>query len=144
MALVIGPTPPGLGATNPATSATNGSTSPTILPSTRLTPTSSTAAPGLIISAATMPGAPAAATTMSACRSSRGRSRVPVWHRVTVAFSDRRVSRRPSGRPTVMPRPITTTWAPFSGTPYRCKSSTTPNGVHGSGARWPSTSEPRL
>ena len=29
----------------------------------------------------------------------RGRSRVPVWHNVTVAFSDRRVSSSPSGLP---------------------------------------------
>ena len=35
------------------------------------------------------------------------RSRVPVWHSVTVAFSVRRVSSSPSGRPTVMPRPTT-------------------------------------
>ena len=51
-------------------------------------------------------------TTMSACRVSAGRSRVPVWHKVTVAFSERRVNMRPSGRPTVTPRPITTTCAP--------------------------------
>ena len=30
-----------------------------------------------------------------------GQIAVPVWHRVTVAFSERRVSSRPSGRPTV-------------------------------------------
>ncbi|COY39826.1 Uncharacterised protein [Mycobacterium tuberculosis] len=55
---------------------------------------------------------PTAATTMSACRVNAGRSRVPVWHNVTVAFSERRVSNSPSGRPTVTPRPITTTCAP--------------------------------
>ena len=36
---------------------------------------------------------------------------------VTVAFSLRRVSSRPSGRPTVTPRPTTVTRAPFSSTP---------------------------
>ena len=38
MALVIGPTPPGLGATKPATSKTSAATSPAILPSRLLTP----------------------------------------------------------------------------------------------------------
>ena len=37
---------------------------------------------------------------------------MPVWHSVTVAFSLRRVSSRPSGRPTVTPRPTTHTSAP--------------------------------
>src|SRR3954454_5102299 len=66
IARVIGPTPPGLGATCPATSTTSSATSPAILPSTRLTPTSRTAAPGLTMSAVISPGTPAAATTMSA------------------------------------------------------------------------------
>jgi methylenetetrahydrofolate dehydrogenase (NADP+)/methenyltetrahydrofolate cyclohydrolase len=65
---------------------------------------------------APMPGTPAAATTMSACLTSAVRSRVPVWHNVTVAFSDLRVRMRPSGRPTVIPRPTTTTLAPAIGT----------------------------
>src|SRR6478672_2075341 len=120
-ARVIGPTPPGLGVSQPATSATPGSTSPATFdlpsgPGTRLTPTSSTAAPGLTMSAVTMPGTPAAATTMSARRTWAARSRVPVWHRVTVAFSLRRVSISPSGRPTVSPRPMTHTSAPAIGT----------------------------
>ena len=112
IARVIGPTPPGLGETQPATSQTSAATSPAILPSTRETPTSSTAAPGLTMSPVMMPGTPAAATTMSACRTWAARSRVPVWHSVTVAFSVRRVSSSPSGRPTVRPRPTTTTSAP--------------------------------
>ena len=45
IARVIGPTPPGLGETQPATSHTSAATSPASLPSTRETPTSSTAAP---------------------------------------------------------------------------------------------------
>ena len=64
------------------------------------------------MSAVTMCGTPTPATMMSACLVSAGRSRVPVWHNVTVAFSERRVSNRPSGRPTVTPRPMTTTCAP--------------------------------
>ena len=94
-----GPRRPGLGETQPATSQTSAATSPAILPSTRETPTSRTAAPGLTMSAVMMPGTPAAATTMSALRTWAARSRVPVWHRVTVAFSERRVSSSPSGRP---------------------------------------------
>src|SRR5690606_6457585 len=116
IALVIGPTPPGLGDRKPATSSTPGATSPASLPSTRETPTSSTAAPGLTMSGVISPGEPAAATTMSARLTSAARSRVPVWHSVTVAFSLRRVSSRPIVRPTVMPRPTTATRAPFSGT----------------------------
>ncbi len=69
---------------------------------------------------------------------------MPVWHSVTVAFSLRRVSSSPSGRPTVTPRPTTTTSAPAIATPWRRSSSTIPYGVHGSGASWPSTSQPRF
>ena len=81
-------------------------------PASRLTPTSTTAAPGFTMSAVTMCGTPTAAMMMSACRVRAGRSRVPVWHNVAVAFSERRVSSSPIGRPTVTPRPITTTCAP--------------------------------
>jgi hypothetical protein len=69
------------------------------------------------MSAVISPATPAAATMMSAWRVWAARSRVPVWQVVTVAFSVRRVSSSPSGRPTVVPRPITTTSAPRSGTP---------------------------
>ena len=72
IARVIGPTPPGLGETQPATSQTSAATSPASLPSTRETPTSSTAAPGLTMSPVMMPGTPAAATTMSAPAHVRG------------------------------------------------------------------------
>ena len=144
IARVIGPTPPGLGETQPATSYTECATSPASLPSTRETPTSRTAAPGLTISPVMMPGTPAAATTMSASRVCAARSRVPVWHSVTVAFSERRVSSSPSGRPTVTPRPTTTTSAPLISTSWRRSSSTMPNGVQGSGAALPSTSQPRF
>jgi hypothetical protein len=91
-----------------------------------------------------MPGTPAAATTMSASRTWAARSRVPVWHSVTVAFSERRVRSRPRGRPTVMPRPTTTTSAPAISTPWRRSSSIAPTGVHGSGPGSPRTSLPRL
>ncbi len=108
------------------------------------TPTSSTAAPGRTMSPVMMPGTPAAATTMSARRTCAARSTVPVWQSVTVAFSERRVSSSPSGRPTVTPRPTTTTSAPAISTPCRRSSSTMPAGVQGSGASVPSTSQPRL
>ena len=144
IARVIGPTPPGFGDTQPATSYTSGATSPAIRPSTRETPTSRTAAPGLTMSPEMMPGTPAAATTMSALRTCAARSRVPVWQSVTVAFSLRRVRRRPSGRPTVTPRPTTTTSAPAIGTSWRRSSSTMPYGVQGSGAALPRTSQPRF
>src|SRR3954454_13965634 len=144
IARVIGPTPPGLGATWPATSTTSGATSPAIFPSTLLTPTSSTATPGFTSAEVISPGTPAAATTMSAVRTCAARSRVPVWHSVAVAFSLLRVSRSPSGRPTVTPRPTTTTSAPAIGTSWRRSSSTMSFGVHGSGAGCPRTSQPRL
>src|SRR5262249_31676208 len=94
IALVIGPTPPGTGARYPATLATSSATSPVSPASVRVIPTSTTAAPGLIMSAVISPGRPAAATTMSARDTSAARSRVPVWHSVTVAFSPRRDSSR--------------------------------------------------
>ena len=134
IARVIGPTPPGLGLTQPATSATSGATSPAILPSTRLTPTSSTAAPGLTMSPVMRPGTPAAATTMSAWRTSAARSRGAGVAQRDGRVLARRVRMRPSGRPTVRPRPTTTTWAPAIGTSWRRSSSTMPTGVHGSGA----------
>ena len=56
IARVIGPTPPGFGETQAATSYTSCATSPASLPSTRDTPTSSTAAPGLTMSPVMMPG----------------------------------------------------------------------------------------
>src|SRR6185369_14008375 len=93
MAIVIGPTPPGTGVIAPATSAASAkATSPTKrpLPSSvgmRLIPTSMTVAPGLIQSPRTISGRPIAATTMSARRTTSGRSRVREWQMVTVAFS---------------------------------------------------------
>src|SRR5699024_1555075 len=138
-ARVIGPTPPGLGLSHPATSAAAGSTSPTrvALPpagsSRRETPTSNTTAPGFTSSARTRCAAPAAATITSARRSWAGRSAVPVWHRVTVALYSRRVSSAPMERPTVMPRPTTTTSLPRKSRPWRSASSITARGVQGSG-----------
>jgi UDPglucose 6-dehydrogenase len=117
MARVIGPTPPGMGASQPATSATSAATSPTSPVPVRVIPTSTTAAPGLTMSAVSRPGRPAATTTMSAVLVCAARSLVPVWQSVTVAFSVRLVSSRPSARPTVMPRPTTVTSAPAMGTP---------------------------
>src|SRR5699024_4157761 len=102
-ALVIGPTPPGFGEIQAATTAASGEISPTMLPSSsRLTPTSRNTAPGLTICSVTTCWTPAAAITMSAWRTCEARSVVPVWHKVTVAFSLRRVSNKPRGRPTVI------------------------------------------
>src|SRR5690606_35041015 len=133
MARVMGPTPPGLGATQPATSRTSAATSPASLPSTRDTPTSRTAAPGLTMSAVMRPGTPAAATTMSALRVWAARSRVAGWQSVTVAISVRRGSRRPRERPTVMPPPTTATSAALSGESNLRSSSTMPFGVDDGG-----------
>ena len=149
----MGPTPPGLGDTHAATSATAGSTSPAmrVLPSgfvTRETPTSSTIAPGLTLSAVTIEGEPAAATITSALRRCSSKFTVPVWVSVTVALTSLRVRSDPMGRPTVIPRPITTTFLPAHDRPWCSTRSITPRGVQGNGesigpeAR--STSRPRL
>jgi hypothetical protein len=127
---VIGPTPPGIGATKPATSRTPGSTSPT---RPGVGPGDADVEHGrtrLDHVRGDQVGTPAAATTMSAPRTCAARSRVPVWHSVTVAFSLRRVSSSPSGRPTVTPRPTTTTSRPRSrrrsgGAARRCRAGCT-------------------
>ena len=86
IAVVTVPTPPGTGVSAPATAATDsGSTSPTSSSPTWLVPASITAAPGRIIAPVTRRGTPAAATTTSASPSTAPRSRVRVWHTVTVA-----------------------------------------------------------
>ena len=138
MTRVIGPTPPGFGAIQAAFSFTAGSTSPRTRdfpssPVTRETPTSRTITPSLTCSGFTMWAEPAAAITTSALASSSSRFVVPVWARVTVALTSRRVSTRPAGRPMVTPRPITSTCLPASSTPWWRSSSTQPAGVHGSG-----------
>src|SRR5699024_7535315 len=138
-ARVMGPTPPGLGLSQAATSETPGATSPTrrALPpsgsSCRETPTSSTIAPGLTSSGRTRCATPAAATITSARRRCSGRSVVPVWVRVTVALMLRRVMSAPIERPTVTPRPITTTSLPVRSMSWRRSSSITARGVQGSG-----------
>ena len=66
-------------------------------------------------------------------RTSAARSTVRECVRVTVASTPLRVKTSPSGRPTVRPRPMTTTCLPAIGTSCRRSSSTTPAGVHGSG-----------
>ena len=97
----------------PATSATAGSTSPVSLPlpvsssCTRVMPTSSTAAPGLIQSG--LHEVRHARRRPRRCRRGaprrRGR-RVRECVSVTVASRPLRVNSSPSGRPTVRPRPI--------------------------------------
>src|SRR5690606_6934145 len=123
IARVMGPTPPGLGECQEDLAMASAAMSPATLDLpvsgsvTRLTPTSTSATPSLTRSPVTMPGTPAAATMTSAVRVCAARSRVPVWHRVTVALPALRVSRRPMLRPTVVPRPMTTTSAPLRLTP---------------------------
>ncbi|CPU61883.1 Uncharacterised protein [Mycobacteroides abscessus] len=73
---------------------------------------------------------------------------MPVCVSVTVALTARRVSSRPIERPTVTPRPTTTTSLPAREMPCRSTSSMIPRGVHGSGdvtsSLTRSTSRPRL
>ena len=93
-AMVIGPTPPGTGVIAPATSLAAGEIDVADQPGlavlgagTRLMPTSITVAPGFSQSPLTISGRPTAATTMSARRTTSGRSRVRLWAMVTVQFS---------------------------------------------------------
>ena len=77
---------------------------------------------------------PSAATTISARRMCAAKSLVAECVIVTVALSRLRVNNKPSGRPTVNPRPTTTTSAPLIGTLYCSSKATIARGVHGSGA----------
>src|SRR5712691_367174 len=117
IATVMGPTPPGTGVMARALRlADSKSTSPASLPvSRRLIPTSMTTAPSLIISPVTTPALPAATQSTSARRQCSPKSRVRVWHMVTVAW---RPSRSwASGLPTRRDRPTTTASAPLSSMP---------------------------
>ena len=106
-AMVIGPTPPGTGVIAPATwLAEPKSTSPEMPASVRLMPTSITHAPGFNQSPLTMFGRPTAATTISAPRTTSGKSRVRLWAMVTVQLSPSNSSA--IGLPTMFDRPITT------------------------------------
>ena len=143
MATVIGPTPPGTGEIQPATSLTDPkSTSPTSLPSTRLIPTSITAAPGRTMSAVISPGLPTAATTMSACRVKWPRSPERLWQIVTVASQPpvpsggqpsggRWARSRASGLPTMSLRPTITTCLPAVGIAASISIRCTPAAVQG-------------
>src|SRR5262245_6395061 len=117
IAIVMGPTPPGTGVIARTRSETPPrSTSPTTLPvARRLMPTSITHALSFTMSFVTVPARPAATHRTSARRVWAMRSRVRVWHVVTVAC---RASRScASGLPTRRERPITTASAPFSSHP---------------------------
>src|SRR5262249_25410294 len=152
MAIVNGPTPPGTGVMAPATSAARGSTSPTSVepfsanafwraasPEKNLSnslwsvillmPTSMTAAPGFTKSLVTNPARPMAATRISPCRATAGRSRVLEWQTVTVALP--LSSSMATGFPTMSLRPITTALRPSMGIWLRFRISITPAGVHG-------------
>ena len=134
----MGPTPPGLGDRALATSSTPSATSPQIralpsAPTTRLTPTSSTTAPGLTISGVIIPATPAALIMMSARRVWLARSRVPVWQISTVALTSRLPSSKPIERPTVTPLPTTQISWLAREIPLRTSSSMQPRGVQGRG-----------
>ena len=142
--MVIGPTPPGTGVIHPATSrADSKSTSPVSLPSgSRLMPTSTTIAPGLIHAPGTNRGLPIPATTMSACRTSPGRSRVAEWQIVTVQRAIR--SSSAIGRPTMFDWPMTTACLPARSSPVSFSSRMQPHGVHGRSTGILRTSRPTL
>ena len=74
------------------------------------------------------------------------RSRVRLWHRVTVASPPLplRESKIESGRPTRFPRPRTATSAPLVGMSERIKSSRIPAGVQGKSVPPPSVINPTL
>src|SRR5258708_9311338 len=115
IARVIGPTPPGFGVSQPATSSTPGPRSPTCRPPDQFVLTSTTAAPGLIISLVIRLSFPAAATRMSPVRVWLARSLLRVLQTVTVAL--RFSSSIAVGFPTRLLRPTTTACAPSILTP---------------------------
>ncbi len=94
-------------------SAASKSTSPTSLPaaSSQLMPTSMIVWPPRTASAPIVRARPTAATTISAARHSAAKSRVCVWHVVTVAL--RAVSMAATGRPITSDRPTTATFCPI-------------------------------
>ena len=94
------------------------------------------------MSAVTICGTPAAATSTSARRHTAARSRVLEWHWVTVALAAR--SSAATGLPTSFERPMTTASAPCSSAPATRKSSITPAGVHGTSPSTPWNSLPAL
>ena len=77
----------------------------------RLMPTSITVAPGRTQSGSTIAARPIAATTMSARRTTPGKSRVFEWQIVTVAFAC--ISKSAIGFPTMSLRPTTTAFGAF-------------------------------
>ena len=79
-----------------------------------------TIAPGLIQSPGTNCGLPTPATTMSACRTMPGRSRVAEWQIVTV---QRAISNSSAiGRPTMFDWPMTTACLPTRSSPVSASS----------------------
>ena len=105
-------------------------------------PTSMTVAPGRIYSLVTMAARPIAATTMSARRTTSGRSFVFEWQMVTVAFAC--ISSSAMGLPTISLRPMTTALAPSMAMPLRRRISITPDGVQATSAGRPDTRCPTL
>ena len=109
-----------------------GSTSPVTLPSTRETPTSRTAAPGLTMSPVMMPGHAGRGDDDVGVAHVGGQvagAGVAQRHRGVLASGGSAAGR--AGRPTVRPRPTTTTSAPAISTPWRRSSSIAADGRAG-------------
>ena len=105
-------------------------------------PTSITVAPGLIQSPLTISGRPTAATTISARRTTLGRSRVRECAIVTVQLSAS--SSCAIGLPTMFERPITTASRPDRSPSRSLSSIRQPSGVHGTKPCRPVASRPAL
>src|SRR5580704_1697384 len=117
MARVMGPTPPRRGVIQAAFSATSSARSLNSFFPANDVPAPTTAAPGLTMSAVTIPGTPTAATSTSAVRAKAAMSSTPVCTTVTAALQFGRFMdiNSASGRPMVSPRPMMTTCLPSTG-----------------------------
>ena len=117
------PMPPGTGVQAATVPTASAATSPSSVPSGRaVTPASSTICPGCTQSGVMSPGAPAAASRMSASRQCAARPGVFRWQSVTVASA--RVSSSAAGRPMTRLRPTTVTRRPAGSKPHarsRCR-----------------------
>ena len=134
------PMPPGTGVQT-AMAAASGATSPRSVPSgSAVAPASSTICPGRTKSGVMSPGAPAAASRMSASRQRAARSGVFRWQSVTVASA--RVSSSAAGRPITKLRPTTVTRLPAGSMPCARRSSLHASAVQGAKPAAPVTSAP--
>ena len=113
---------------NPLISKSKSPTSPL---SVRLMPTSIIVAPGFSQSPLTISGRPTAATTISAPRTTSGRSLVRLWATVTVQLAP--ISNSAIGLPTMFDRPITTALLPLRSPSSAWSNLRQPSGVQGDG-----------